>query len=49
MKRNLFLVIALATGLPATPALAAVIDASAALTSKPGGPNFDYSITLSPD
>ena len=46
MTRHLFLVIALATGLPATPVLASAIDASAILTSKPDGTSFDYSITL---
>jgi hypothetical protein len=46
MKRNVFLMIALATGLSATPAFSAGIDASAVVMSKPDGPNFDYSITL---
>jgi hypothetical protein len=46
MKRKLFLVIALATTLPATRAMASPIDASAALTSTPDGSNFNDSITL---
>jgi len=46
MRRIVFLVIALAVGLSATPGFSAGIDASAVLTSKPDGPNFDYSITL---
>jgi hypothetical protein len=46
MKRKLFLVIALATTLPAIPAMASPIDASAVLTSTPDGSNFNDSITL---
>jgi hypothetical protein len=46
MKRLVSLVIVMATGLFATAALAGPIDASAVLTSKPDGSNFDYSITL---
>jgi hypothetical protein len=46
MKRIKFLLIALATGLSATPAVASGIDASGVVTATPDGPNFDYSITL---
>jgi hypothetical protein len=46
LKRSVFLTIALATGLVATPAFASGIDASGVLTSKPAGGDFDYSITL---
>jgi hypothetical protein len=46
MKRFVSVVIALATGLPAASAFAAPIEASAVVTSRPDGANFDYSITL---
>ena len=47
MKRNLCLGIVLgAIGLIASPATAGIIDASAALTAKPDGADWDYTIIL---
>ena len=46
LKRSVFLAISLSAGLSAPPAIASGIDASAVLTSKPAGGDFDYSITL---
>jgi hypothetical protein len=46
MKRILSVVIALSTGLLASPTFAGVISASATISSTPDGPNFDYTINL---
>jgi hypothetical protein len=46
MKRILSVVIALSTGLLATPVFAGEISASATISSVPDGANFDYTINL---
>jgi hypothetical protein len=46
MKTNAVLAITLMTGLVASPAFAAGLDASAAITSNAEGSDFDYAITL---
>jgi hypothetical protein len=46
MKRILSVVIALSTGLLASPAFAGEISASATISSVPDGANFDYTINL---
>ena len=46
MKRILSVVIALSTGLLASPAFAGEISASATISSNPDGANFDYTINL---